>query len=59
MTQQGTHQVIGVRQVVLIARNSAALAEFYPDVLGLRVFPTDTAALGAPPAAGRAEPRRW
>ena len=26
------------------------LADFYRDVLGLRVVPTDTAALGAPPA---------
>ncbi len=47
MTQQETPQVIGVRHVGLSARDPAALAEFYRDVLGLQVVPTDTAALGA------------
>jgi hypothetical protein len=51
--------MIGVRHVGFIKWDSAALAKFYRDVLGLRVVPTDTAALGAPPAAGSAEPRRW
>jgi hypothetical protein len=52
VAQQGERLVIGVRQVGFIARDSAALAEFYREELGLRVVPTDTAALGAPPAAG-------
>jgi catechol-2,3-dioxygenase len=47
MTQQETPQVIGVRHVGLSARDPAALAEFYRDVLGLQVVPMDTAALGA------------
>ncbi|HEV3259258.1 MAG TPA: VOC family protein [Gemmataceae bacterium] len=47
MTQQATPQVIGVRHVGLTARDPAALAEFYRDVLGLQVVPMDTAALGA------------
>ena len=47
MTQGETPQVIGVRHVGLSARDPAALAEFYQDVLGLQVVPTDTAALGA------------
>ena len=47
MTQKRTPQVIGVRHVGLSARDPAALAEFYQDVLGLQVVPTDTAALGA------------
>jgi catechol-2,3-dioxygenase len=47
MTQQDMPQVIGVRHVGLSARDPAALAEFYRDVLGLQVVPTDTAALGA------------
>ena len=47
MTQRETPQVIGVRHVGLSARDPAALAEFYQDVLGLQVVPTDTAALGA------------
>jgi catechol-2,3-dioxygenase len=47
MTQQETPQVIGVRHVGLSARDPAALAEFYRDVLGLQVVPVDTAALGA------------
>ena len=47
MTQKRTPQVIGVRHVGLSARDPAALAEFYRDVLGLQVVPTDTAALGA------------
>ena len=47
MTQQETPQLIGVRHVGLSARDPAALAEFYHDVLGLQVVPTDTAALGA------------
>jgi catechol-2,3-dioxygenase len=50
--------MIGVLQVGLIARDSSALAEFYRDVLGRRVVPTDTAVLGAPPTAGSAESRR-
>src|SRR5262249_17699327 len=47
MTQKTTPQVIGVRHVGLSARDPAALATFYQDVLGLQVVPTDTAALGA------------
>ena len=47
MTQQATPQLIGVRHVGLSARDPVALAEFYRDVLGLQVVPTDTAALGA------------
>ena len=47
MTQQESPQVIGVRHVGLSARDPAALAEFYQDVLGLQVVPTDTSALGA------------
>ena len=47
MTQRETPQVIGVRHVGLSARDPAALAEFYGDVLGLQVVPMDTAALGA------------
>ena len=47
MTQQESPQVIGVRHVGLSARDPAALAAFYRDVLGLQVVPTDTAALGA------------
>jgi catechol-2,3-dioxygenase len=47
MTQRETPQVIGVRHVGLSARDPAALAVFYQDVLGLQVVPTDTAALGA------------
>jgi catechol-2,3-dioxygenase len=39
--------VIGVRHVGLSARDPAALAQFYRDVLGLQVVPTDTSALGA------------
>jgi catechol-2,3-dioxygenase len=39
--------VIGVRHVGLSARDPAALAAFYRDVVGLQVVPTDTAALGA------------
>ena len=46
MTKQDVPQVIGVRHVGLSARDPAALAEFYRDVLGLQVVPTDTAALG-------------
>src|SRR5262249_8035427 len=37
MTQRETPQVIGVRHVGLSARDPAALAEFYRDVLGLQV----------------------
>ena len=37
MTKQETPQVIGVRHVGLSARDPAALAEFYRDVLGLQV----------------------
>jgi catechol-2,3-dioxygenase len=47
MTLQETPQVIGVGHVGLSARDPAALAEFYRDVLGFQVVPTDTAALGA------------
>jgi catechol-2,3-dioxygenase len=47
MTKQDGPQVISVRHVGLSARDPAALAEFYRDVLGLQVVPTDTAALGA------------
>src|SRR5262245_18339030 len=47
MTQRQTPQVVGVRHVGLAARDTAALAEFYQDVLGMQVVPTDTAALGA------------
>ena len=47
MTKQDVPQMIGVRHVGLSARDPAALAEFYRDVLGLQVVPTDTAALGA------------
>jgi catechol-2,3-dioxygenase len=52
-------QMIGVRRVGLIARDSGAVAEFYREVLGLRAVPTDTAALGTRPAAVSAEPRHW
>jgi catechol-2,3-dioxygenase len=47
MTQRETPQVVGVRHVGLSARDPAALAEFYRDVLGLQVVPADTSALGA------------
>ena len=47
MTQRETPQVIGVRHVGLSARDPAALAAFYQDVLGLQTVPTDTSALGA------------
>jgi catechol-2,3-dioxygenase len=47
MTQKTTPQVIGVRHVGLGARDPAALAAFYRDVLGLQVVPTDASALGA------------
>jgi catechol-2,3-dioxygenase len=47
MTQRETPHVIGVRHVGLSARDPAALAEFYRDVLGLQVVPVDTSALGA------------
>ena len=47
MTNEETPQVIGVRHVGLSARDPAALAAFYHDVLGLQVVPTDTSALGA------------
>ena len=43
MTQQETPQVIGVRHVGLSARDPAALAEFYRDVLGLQVVGGSTA----------------
>jgi catechol-2,3-dioxygenase len=39
--------MIGVRHVGLSARDPAALALFYRDVLGLQVIPTDTSTLGA------------
>jgi catechol-2,3-dioxygenase len=47
MTQRETPQVIGVRHVGLSARDPAALAEFYRDVLGLQVVPVDSSDLGA------------
>jgi catechol-2,3-dioxygenase len=50
MTQQETPQVIGVRHVGLSARDPAALAAFYHDVLGLQVVggsTADTSAFGA------------
>jgi catechol-2,3-dioxygenase len=47
MTQLEAPQVIGVRHVGLSARDPAALAEFYTDVLGLQVVPVDASALGA------------
>ena len=46
MTQQ-TPQVIGVRHVGLSARDPAALAEFYRDVLGLQVVGGSTAETSA------------
>ena len=46
MTQRGTAQVIGLRHVGLSARDPAALAEFYRDVLFLHAVPTDTSDLG-------------
>src|SRR5262249_8050614 len=50
MTKQETPQVIGVRHVGLSARDPAALAVFYHDVLGLQVVgvsAADTSAFGA------------
>ena len=47
MTKQDRPQLIGVRHVGLSARDPAALAAFYRDVLGLQVVPTDSSALGA------------
>jgi catechol 2,3-dioxygenase-like lactoylglutathione lyase family enzyme len=47
MTQRETPQGIGVRHVDLRARDPAALAEFYRDVLGLQIVPVDTSALSA------------
>ena len=50
MSQQGTTHVIGVHHVGLSARDPAALAEFYHDVLGLQVVggsTADTSAFGA------------
>jgi catechol-2,3-dioxygenase len=55
MRQHEMPQLIGVRHVGLSARDPAALAEFYHDVLGLQVVPTDTAALG-PTAFLRSRP---
>ena len=49
-TKQDVPQVIGVRHVGLSARDPAALAEFYRDVLGLQVVggsTADTSAFGA------------
>src|SRR5262249_58785851 len=46
MTKQEMPRLIGVRHVGLSALDPVALAEFYRDVLGLRLVPTDTAALG-------------
>jgi catechol-2,3-dioxygenase len=39
-------QLIGVRHVGLSAQNPVVLADFYHDVLGLGIVPTDTADLG-------------
>ena len=47
MTQQETPQVIGVRHVGLSARDPAALAAFYRDVLGLQVVGGSTAETSA------------
>jgi catechol-2,3-dioxygenase len=50
MTQKGTPQVIGVRHVGLSARDPAALAAFYRDVLGLQAVggsAADTPVFGA------------
>src|SRR5262245_55798986 len=47
MTQREPPQVIGVRHVGLSARDPAAIAEFYRDVLGLQEVPVDASALGA------------
>ena len=50
MTKQDVPQVIGVRHVGLTARDPAALAEFYHDVLGLQVVggsAADTSVFGA------------
>ena len=47
MTKQETPQVIGVRHVGLSARDPAALAEFYRDVLGLQVVGGSTAETSA------------
>jgi catechol-2,3-dioxygenase len=46
MSKQQMPQVIGVRHVGLSARNPVELAEFYRDVFGFAVVPTDTSALG-------------
>jgi catechol-2,3-dioxygenase len=46
MTKQETPQAIGVRHVGHSVRDPAALAEFYRDVLGVQMVPTDTSALG-------------
>jgi catechol-2,3-dioxygenase len=43
MTLRETPQVVGVRHVGLSARDPAALAEFYRDVLGLQVVGGSTA----------------
>jgi catechol-2,3-dioxygenase len=47
MTKHEPPQLVGVRHVGLGARDPAALAEFYRELLGLQVVPTDTSALGA------------
>ena len=47
MTKQETPQVIGVRHVGLGARDPAALAGFYRDVLGLQVVGGSTAETSA------------
>ncbi|MCI0573768.1 MAG: VOC family protein [Myxococcaceae bacterium] len=46
MTRQEPPRVIGVRHVGLSARDPTALGEFYRDVLGLQLVPTDAAVLG-------------
>jgi len=48
MTKQETEmpQVIGVGHVALSSRNPAVLADFYRDVLGFQVVPTETSDLG-------------
>jgi catechol-2,3-dioxygenase len=47
ITKRDVPQLIGVGHVGLSARDPAALAEFYRDVLGLQVVPVDASALGA------------
>ena len=46
MTNEKMPHVIGVRHVGLSAQNPAVLADFYHDVLALKIVSTDTVALG-------------